>query len=94
MSAADAEIEERLSDVEQALGILMEPTTMTENPSAWTVLHQDPEQRAKYLDFVADRWNWILETYVRPRAAGKGNEAHTYVTVAHAECWIDRKSVV
>ncbi|MEV0287906.1 hypothetical protein AB0H36_27650 [Kribbella sp. NPDC050820] len=88
-------VESRLDDIEEALGILMEPNTMTENPSAWTALHKDPDQRSKYLDYVAGRWAWIVETYVVSRATGsQGAGAHTYQAVAEARCWMHHPAVV
>lgn len=87
--------EQRLDDIEDALKILMEPNTMTENPSAWTALHNNPDQRKKYLAYVADRWSWIVKTYVAPRASGSpGGGAHIYLAVAKADCWMYHPPVV
>ncbi len=87
--------EARLADIEEALGVLLEPNTMTQNPSAWTALHEDPDQRANYLAYVADRWDWIRATYVAPLAdSDAGGQAHTYLTVADARCWIHHPAVV
>ncbi|HEY3514528.1 MAG TPA: hypothetical protein VGL36_35440 [Kribbella sp.] len=87
--------EQRLDEIEEALGILMEPNTMTENPSAWTALHNNPDQRKKYLAYVTDRWHWIVQTYVASRAgSGAGAAAHTYETVLQARCWMHHPAVV
>ncbi|MFI5736170.1 hypothetical protein ACIA49_39010 [Kribbella sp. NPDC051587] len=87
--------EARLADIEEALDVLLEPNTMTQKPSAWTALHEDPDQRASYLAYVADRWDWIRATYVGPLAdSDSGGQAHTYMTVADAVCWRHHPAVV